>query len=182
MTDQVVRVPAETWLAEVTRSVAEGFTHVDWLGCADEIGRSDDLRIVVRLLDAAGAGVRLETLVPRDGGTLASVRHVLAGAAWHERDVSDFFGVTFDGGDPRPLLLRPGVVGHPLRKDVVLAARVTRPWPGGKEPGEESAGARRRMVPPGVPDPEVWGDRMGEPASAADIAASVAGGRVRRRR
>lgn len=30
MTDQVVRVPAETWLAEVTRSVAEGFTHVDW--------------------------------------------------------------------------------------------------------------------------------------------------------
>ena len=51
-----------------------------------------------------------------------------------------------------------------------------------KEPGETVAAGRRRMVPPGVPDPDVWGEREGEPASPEEVAASVQGGRVRRRR
>ena len=36
-------------------------------------------------------------------------------------------------------------------------------WPGAKEPGETAASpSRRRMVPPGVPDSAVWGDREPE--------------------
>ena len=54
--------------------------------------------------------------------------------------------------------------------------------PGAKEPGETVAAGRRRLVPPGVPDPDVWGEREGEPASPEEVAASVQGGRVRRRR
>ena len=43
---------------------------------------------------------------------------------------------------------------------------------------------RRRMVPPGVPDPEVWGDRAAEAPAAepAEIAGALATGRIRRRR
>jgi NADH-quinone oxidoreductase subunit C len=39
-------------------------------------------------------------------------------------------------------------------------------------------------VPPGVPEPAVWGDRpaSAEPAAPAEVAASAVGGRVRRRR
>ena len=82
----------------------------------------------------------------------------------------------------------PGVE-TPLRKDDVLAARTAEPWPGAKEPGEGPAAgggaspSRRRMVPPGVPAPEVWGDRdpaLGPP-DPAEVAAAVSGGRVRRR-
>ncbi|MDO5533727.1 MAG: NADH-quinone oxidoreductase subunit C [Propionibacteriaceae bacterium] len=183
MADDVQRVEASAWHDAVAAAVASGCGWFDWLGAVDEIGRADAIRVVVRLAPGPDAdGVRLEALVPREGGALASVADVVAGAAWHEREVTEFFGITFAGGDARPLLLRPDAVGHPLRRDAVLAARVVRPWPGAKEPGETVAAGRRRMVPPGVPDPEVWGEREGDPASPEEVAASTAGGRVRRRR
>lgn len=183
MADELRPVSADQWRDAVASALGEGHRWFDWLLVSDEIGRSDELRAVLRLAPAPDAeGVRLETRTPRDGGSLPSVADLVPGAAWHEREAAEFFGMTFDGGDPRPLLLRSGAVGHPLRRDAVLAARVVRPWPGGKEPGETVAAGRRRMVPPGVPDPEVWGDREGEPASPAEVAASVQGGRVRRSR
>ena len=61
---------------------------------------------------------------------------VFAGAAWHEREVAELFGVEFIGGDHRRLLLNPEFEGTPLRKDEVLAARTGMNWPGAKEPGE----------------------------------------------
>lgn len=182
MVDAVRSVPLSGWLDAARAARDEGYRWFDWLGAVDEIGRTDSIRIVLRVAPHPDAdGVRLETLVPRLAGELASVRDVWAGAAWHEREVRDFFGVTFAGGDPRPLLLRPDAVGHPLLADSVLAARVMREWPGAKEPGDARAAGRRRTVPPGVPDPAVWGDRAGEPASAAEVAASVQGGRMRSR-
>ena len=75
------------------------------------------------------------------------------------------FGITFEGHpNLLPLLLPDGFEGNPLRKEFILAARVAKPWPGAKEPGESDhapAGApsRRRTLPPGVPDPETWGPR-----------------------
>lgn len=46
----------------------------------------------------------------------------------------------------------------------MLAARVAKAWPGAKEPGESDHGdgpARRKMQPPGVPDPNEWGPLKG---------------------
>lgn len=181
MPDAILRVDAAQWRAAVTRELADR-PWFDWLGATDELGRSPHVRVIARLAaDPDADGVRLETLLDRDAPTLDSVADLIAGAAWHEREVADFFGVVFAGGDPRPLLLRDGAVGHPLRRDAVLAARVVRPWPGAKDPGDVGAAGRRRMVPPGVPDPAVWGEREGDPAGAEEVAASVAGGRVRRR-
>lgn len=183
MPDAISRVDAAGWRDAVTQALGAGNTWFDWLGAVDEIGREDAIRVIVRLApDSVGEGVRIEALTPREAGTLASIADLVPGASWHEREVGDFFGVTFEDGDNRPLLLREATVGHPLKRDAVLAARVVRPWPGAKEPGETVAAGRRRMVPPGVPDPDVWGEREGEPASPEEIAASVQGGRVRRRR
>lgn len=178
--DEVRRVPAGAWLDEI-RTAASGRAF-DWLGAVDEIGRANAFRVVCRLRAGDSSAVRLETLVDRDDPRLDSVAGVLAGAAWHEREARDFFGIEFAGGDNRPLLLRDEFGGRPLRKDFVLGARVVRDWPGAREPGEAGAAGRRRMVPPGVPDPEVWGERDGEAASADEVAASAVGGRVRRRR
>ena len=88
----------------------------------------------------------------------ATATEVYRGANWHERETHEMFGMIFDGHpNLMPLLLPDGFEGHPLRKEFVLAARVAKPWPGAKEPGESGRGApsRRRMLPPGVP--QDWG-------------------------
>ena len=99
---------------------------------------------------------------------MPSLTGIFRGAAWHERETHEMFGIDFDGFDDgtglglRPLLLPDGFEGTPLRKSFVLAARASKAWPGAKEPGEghDSARApgRRRVQAPGVPGPE-WGPR-----------------------
>lgn len=183
MPDAARRVEPDTWADAVRAAVAEGYARFDWLAAVDEVGRADALRVVVRLSpdDPGADALRLETLVARDGGVLPTLGGLLPGATWHEREARDFFGLTFVGGDDRPLLLSTAFGGRPLRKDAVLGARAVREWPGAKDPGDAQAAGRRRMVPAGVPDPDVWGARVGEPAGPAEVAASVVGGRVRRR-
>jgi NADH-quinone oxidoreductase subunit C len=111
--------------------------------------------------------VLLRTRVPADDLVVPSATGVWPGAAWHERETHEMFGVDFAGFDDgtgmglRPLLLPDGFEGTPLRKSFVLAARASKPWPGAKEPGESDAHAspsRRKTLPPGVPDPS-WGPR-----------------------
>jgi NADH-quinone oxidoreductase subunit C len=105
-----------------------------------------------------GHHLLVRTRVPLADPRLATAIGVYRGANWHERETHEMFGVLFDGHpDLKPLLLPDGFEGHPLRKEFVLAARVAKPWPGAKEPGESGHGApsRRRMLPPGVP--QDWG-------------------------
>ena len=181
-------VAAADWRTAVESLMEQGYRCFDWLGCVDEIGRSDELRIVLSLrnLDDPSEGEQwLSVRVDRSHPQLDSLRSLFAGAAWHEREAAELFGVFFVGGERRRLLLSEEFVGTPMRKDEVLAARTAMPWPGAKEPGEtDAAPSRRRMVPAGVPEPAVWGDR--DPADPApdpgDVADSAVGGRARRRR
>jgi NADH-quinone oxidoreductase subunit C len=189
----VTEVSPQEWLAAAEALERAGFDYFDWLGCVDEIGRRDCFRIVlvVRNLTAAAEPRMLNCSVPRDDPRIQTVRRVFAGAGWHEREVAELFGVEFVGGEASRLLLNPEFEGRPLRKDEVLAARTGLNWPGAKEPGEADrpgetgvSPSRRRLVPPGVPDPVLWGDRDAwQPAAApAEVAESAGGGRVRRRR
>lgn len=180
-------VAVENWLAEVTEAREAGHTFFDWLGCVDEIGRANILRIVVSLRDLDHLDepeLLLGCLLDRDRPEVASIGGLFAGARWHEREAAELFGVRFADGESRRLLLGAEFDGLPMRKEAVLAARSGVSWPGAKEPGASGASpSRRRMVPPGVPDPAVWGDRS-PAAGAADpteVAESAVGGRARRR-
>lgn len=129
----------------------------------------------------------MRTTVPHDAATLPTAVGVYAGAAWHERETHEMFGIGFDDHPHLvPLLLPESFEGHPLRKDFVLAARVAKAWPGAKEPGESEHGGpkRRTMLPPGVPDPNEWGPLKGQlpPAPARPArGARAAGDRPARR-
>ena len=186
-------VAPESWPAAVEQARVDGFTFFDWLGVEDQIGRSDTLRVVLALrrLDRPGEIALLGVELPRAAPSLASIRGIFAGAAWHEREAAELFGVEFVGGQRGRLLLGSDFVGTPLRKDEVLAARTGVGWPGAKEPGESDLrpkgsvhNPRPRLVPPGVPDPAVWGarDTAGPDPDPAEVAESAGGARSRRRR
>ncbi|MEU4022794.1 NADH-quinone oxidoreductase subunit C [Streptomyces microflavus] len=168
-----VDVPAAEWITALRTARDElGCSYFDWLSAVDEPGTG--FRVCAHVAVLGGGTVRrlmLRTTVPHDAAVLPSAIDVYAGAAWHERETHEMFGVTFEGHpDLTPLLLPEGFEGHPLRKDFVLAARVAKAWPGAKEPGESEHGGpkRRTMLPPGVPDPNEWGPLKGQlPAATA---------------
>jgi NADH-quinone oxidoreductase subunit C len=172
MSDEV-DVPRDQWVGALTEARdARGFTYFDWLTAVDECGAADEpgYDVVAHLWCLQRhEHLLLRTRVPAADPVLATVTGVFAGAAWHERETYEMFGVQFAGHENlRPLLLPDGFEGHPLRKEFVLAARAAKPWPGAKEPGESdaevaSSPSRRKTRPPGVPDPEVWGPRPDRP-------------------
>lgn len=156
-----VGVPADRWveaLAFARDDLACAF--FDWLTGVDELGAGFAVVVHVYSLERRHH-LLVRTRVPRDAPSLPTAIGVYRGAAWHERETAEMFGVVFEGHPNLvPLLLPDGFEGHPLRKDFVLAARVAKPWPGAKEPGESGHGApsRRRVRPPGVPDEGPWAE------------------------
>jgi NADH-quinone oxidoreductase subunit C len=175
--DRLEQVAPEQWHEAGAAAHATGHTFFDWLTAVDRTDAATDpgFDVVVRVLATGPDGIRGLRVTTRvaDGSTLASLTDLYAGAAWHERETFEMFGIVFDGfrdhtGDAdtglglRPLLLPDGFEGTPLRKSFQLAARASKAWPGGKEPGEGhdsvKSPSRRRVQAPGVPPPE-WGPR-----------------------
>lgn len=186
--DEVSAVAAEDWIAEAVRLFrGDAALSFDWLSACDEIGASDELRVVLRFDRLDGSGIRLETRLRRTAPRLASLRDAIPGSAWHERETSELFGIVFTTADgaalpSEPLLLaaenspgHPG--GWPLRKDFVLAARAVMPWPADEGGADD---ARRRQAPAGVPDPAVWGARPAEAGEPDPAEVAAASGRRRR--
>jgi NADH-quinone oxidoreductase subunit C len=188
-----VVVPAGRWHDALAFARDElGLDFFDWLSAVDQTdAEPPGFDVVVHLVRAPGgvaeepadetddtdgraaAGAGLDRMLLRtrvaDGAALASATDLWPGAAWHERETFEMFGVGFEGFEDgtglglRPLLLPEGFEGTPLRKSFVLAARASKPWPGAKEPGESDAHgtgspSRRKLLPPGVPD-ATWGPR-----------------------
>ncbi|HET6855981.1 MAG TPA: NADH-quinone oxidoreductase subunit C [Streptomyces sp.] len=162
-----VDVPIGSWIAalEIARDKL-GCTYFDWLSAVDEPGTGFQVCAhVVALENRRVRRLLIRTTVPHSAPVVPSAVEIYAGAAWHERETHEMFGVDFTGHPHLvPLLLPDGFEGHPLRKDFVLAARVAKAWPGAKEPGESDHGGpkRRQMLPPGVPDPNEWGPLKGQ--------------------
>jgi len=166
----LVTVPSAQWVSALTAARDElGADFLDWLTGVDELDEGYLVAAFVASTADRGPGrlgkaqgLILRTRVAKDAeqrATLASATGVYRGAAWHERETFEMFGIEFTGHpDLKPLLLPDGFEGHPLRKDFVLASRVAKAWPGAKEPGESEHHAaspgRRRMLPPGVPGEE----------------------------
>jgi NADH-quinone oxidoreductase subunit C len=156
--DEHVDVPRERWLdALLAARDGVGCRWLDWLG-AYEDGRPGASAVPIPTVVARlwslerRVGVLVRTALDPVDPRLPSATGVFAGASWHEREVAEMYGVTFDGHpDPRRLLLPETFEGHPMRKDTLLMARSARPWPGSVEPDDAGGRkARRRPEPPGV--------------------------------
>ena len=170
MTSERREVSPAEWIAAADAAREEGYDFFDWLSAVDRTGEEPPgFDIALHLLDVEAPGALRELLLVARlpaGADLPSLTGIFAGAAWHERETHEMFGIEVTGFDDgtglglRPLLLPDGFEGHPLRKDFYLAARVSKDWPGAKEPGQPHTGGpgRRKMQPPGVA-PQAWGPR-----------------------
>jgi NADH-quinone oxidoreductase subunit C len=165
-------VPLQEWAVAVAEARDAAYTFFDWLTAVDEMDDAErpGFDVVCHLMDVSAPPslrrILIRTRAP-EGTAVPSVTGIFKGAAWHERETHEMFGIDFDGFDDgtglglRPLLLPDGFEGTPLRKSFVLAARASKAWPGAKEPGESEhakAPTRRRVQAPGVPGPD-WGPR-----------------------
>jgi NADH-quinone oxidoreductase subunit C len=184
----VIDVPATAWVeaAEHARDTL-GMDFLDWLSAVDQPdGDPAGLDVVLHVAATSSTGVEgdraryqqrdfgppsvrrlmLRTRVSDAALALPSLTALWPGVAWHERETFEMFGLVFSNFDDgsglelRPLLLPDGFEGTPLRKSFVLAARAAKAWPGAKDPGDGAAKSpsRRKIQPPGVPDPS-WGPR-----------------------
>lgn len=161
-----------SWHDDARAARDAGATWFSFLDATDDIGRADTLTVTLRLVDPATAEPTvLTTSLDRDDPRLPTLRDLWPAAGPAERALAESFGIVVEGGDDRPLLLHPtsGAPTHPLRKDVLLAARQETPWPGSRS---DDGRARRRDTAPGVADPTA------EPHER--VAQAYGGGRGRR--
>jgi NADH-quinone oxidoreductase subunit C len=103
--------------SQIVQGYTGGDTRMQVLGSVARPGT--DLRVFLKA-DVPDADPRVPTWT-----------RTYAGAAWHEREAWEMFGITFDGNpDQRHIYLPTEFEGHPLRKEFPLLARVVKPWPG----------------------------------------------------
>lgn len=168
-----VDVPVLEWRAAVQAARDDdelAMDFFDWLSAVDEQDGGFDLVLHVWSVPKRHGLLLRTRLADRAAPLAPSIVDIYPGAAWHERETREMFGITFtDPGDGTPvvgspLLLPDEFEGHPLRKEFVLATRAAKPWPGAKEPGESGHGGpakRQPMRAMGVPDPREWGPNAG---------------------
>jgi len=75
---------------------------------------------VVYGLDSITKGLRMliQVEIERENAAVSSISTVWKAADWHEREIFDLFGISFEGHpDMRRILMPSDWVGHPLRKD-----------------------------------------------------------------
>jgi NADH-quinone oxidoreductase subunit C len=109
-------------LLDTLRSLRDDDLRLDFLSdvsCTDWPGRDPRIWMAYHLSSwEAPHRVRVKVGLPEDDLRAPSAVGVFPAADWQEREVYDFFGVTFDGHpDLRRILMPEEWEGHPLRKD-----------------------------------------------------------------
>ncbi|MDJ0954220.1 MAG: NADH-quinone oxidoreductase subunit C [Acidimicrobiia bacterium] len=141
-----VYVDREHWLTAAIAARDEGeLDFFSWLSAVDwsrevAVGEPaedvDNLEeryeVLCRLSSSTNSdAVILATVLDKEEARLDSLTPVYAGAAWHERETAEMFGIDFPGHPNLINLYLPEAFeGHPLRKSFALGAREVKPWPG----------------------------------------------------
>jgi len=112
---------------------------IDWareVSVGDEAAAPEELderyEVVCRLSAVSSSrSAHFIARLPKDDPTIDSLVPLFGGAAWHEREASEMFGIDFVGHPGLDHLYLPDAFeGHPLRKSFPLLAREVKPWPG----------------------------------------------------
>ncbi len=108
----LARVDAAHWVEHFAGLQAGGLVWFDFLTAVD---RGGQLEVVARVADSTQTQSAMVATVVTDA--IDSLTGIFPGAAWHERETMEMFGLAFTGlVDARPLLLGSLSGPPPLRK------------------------------------------------------------------
>ncbi|MDJ0924657.1 MAG: NADH-quinone oxidoreductase subunit C [Acidimicrobiia bacterium] len=141
-----VYITPDQWVEAATYARDEaGLGFFSWLSAVDwakevEVGEPvDDVENLEERFEVLcclsspvdASAVILSTSLGKDHPSLDTLVPVYSGAAWHERETAEMFGIDFPGHPNLIKLYLPQEFeGHPLRKSFALGARIAKPWPG----------------------------------------------------
>jgi NADH-quinone oxidoreductase subunit C len=140
-----IYVTRDQWVAAAIAARDSGLDFFSFLSAVDwakevAVGEpADDVdnlqeryEVICRLSSSRDASALiLSVSLDKDDAALDSLVPVYAGAAWHEREAAEMFGLDFRGHPNLVKLYLPQEFeGHPLRKSFALGAREAKPWPG----------------------------------------------------
>ena len=161
-----VDVPPASWTAALeTARDRLSCTYFDWLSAVDEPGTG--FRVAAHVV--ALSPVRrllVRTTVPHESAVLPSLVDVYAGAAWHERETHEMFGVRFEGHPGLDPLLLPGDLRGPPPPQGLRPGGPRRQGLAGRE-GTGGVGTRRPQAPPDAPARRPRPQRVGPPEGPA---------------
>jgi len=111
----------------------------DWLSFITAIDRRKHLELIYLLYSTkTNERICLKTKVYRKGASVPSIYETFEGAAWHENEVYDLFGITFENHPyPKRIFTPAEIDGHPLLKDfrhpyMVSSKLAKKPSPAGR--------------------------------------------------
>ena len=143
MTTQV-KVNESDWLSQASQKKQSGFVRCEWLTATHNGGDAFEISLMLSKNDLSES-----TILSTDVDVaIDSLVEVFPNVSFHEREVSQMFGVKFNGSKDESPAFEIELSGHPLRRDFALATRAGTEWPGAVEPDENAK--RRPSLPPGV--------------------------------
>jgi NADH-quinone oxidoreductase subunit C len=143
MTTQV-KVNKSDWLSQASQMKQSGFVRCEWLTATHNGGDAFEISLMLSNEDLSES-----TILSTDiDSAIDSLVEVFPNVSFHEREVSQMFGVKFNGSKDESPAFEIELSGHPLRRDFALATRAGTEWPGAVEPDENAK--RRPSLPPGV--------------------------------
>lgn len=166
-----VKVEPDRWVEVIGAVRDHGFdffsflSAIDWsnsVAVGEELEETVEERyeVLVRLSSTrSNEGVTLSTDIPKDDARLPTLVGLFGGAAWHEREAAEMFGIQFDGNPNLSKLYLPDAFeGFPLRKSFPLLSREVKPWPGmvdvEDEPSTENTEGEALATSSAPTDPE----------------------------
>lgn len=126
---EIVEVPGDVYavvpatkFSEACRKVcAENGLNFDYIRCYTAVHREGKMELLLHLFSTTTfhKGV-IKTVLPDVDPKIDSLRDLIPGAHWYEREIHEMFGIGFSGlPDDDRLLLSEDIVGFPLRKDFI---------------------------------------------------------------
>ncbi|MCX6416583.1 MAG: NADH-quinone oxidoreductase subunit C [Actinobacteria bacterium] len=141
---QIQIVENSDWQSEAAELKQSGFVRCEWLTATHNGGDAFEISLMLSKEDLSESTI-LSTDVD---AAIDSLVDVFPNVSFHEREVSQMFGVKFNGNNDESPAFEIELSGHPLRRDFALATRAGAEWPGAVEPDENAK--RRPSLPPGV--------------------------------
>ena len=140
----IQKIDKSVWLNQAAEMKQRGLVRCEWLTATHNGGDSFEISLMLSNADLT-ENLILSTDIE---ASVESLIDVYPSVDFHEREVSQMFGVDFIGNNNSSLAFEIELSGFPLRRDFALKTRTETEWPGAVEPDENAK--RRPSLPPGV--------------------------------